>query len=325
MADWSAGSITALVKTAYNLYADNALRPELYFVNCAKVEPSRLAMPGSVHAFTFYPELPAITTALSDEVSDPTFVTVTPDNSKTVTLVEYGNAARSTRKFRGTAYVPAVDRDIAELIGWNAGLSQDTLARTTLVGGSNVAYGGTATSTTTIAAASTLTGAKDRYVTAKLRGNNAKGFGDMGAGDGYVGFIHPDVSVDLRAETGAGGWAEAANNSSPAVERRWNGVIGKYEGIYWIETPRCPISTDASNGSGTTGTVDVYSTIVVGKEAIAFSHSADIGKTPEFVMGPTIDALRRNHIFGWYWLGGFCRYREEALYRIETSSSIGSN
>lgn len=321
MADFDTG-ISQLVKTSYDRMALNALRPELYFVNVAKVQPSMLSMPGNVHTFTFYPDMSAAVSALS-ETSDPSYVNVTP-TTVALTLAEYGNAARSTRKYRGTAFVPAPDRDIAELIGWNAGLSQDTLARTVLVGGTNVTYGGSATSTTTIAAGSTITGAKARYVTAKLRGNNAKPFGDLGASDGYVGFIHPDVSVDLRAETGAAGWAEVANRQEGG-DRRWRGVIGKYEGIYWIETPRCPISTDASNGSGTTGTVDVYSTIVVGKEAIAMTHGAENGSVPEFVDGPPLDALRRHHIFGWYWLGAFGRLREDALYRVETSSSIGTN
>lgn len=323
MADFDS-SISQLVKTTYNLYAANALRPTLYFDNVATVDPSQLAMPGSVHTFTFLPDMAAATSALN-EVSDPSYVNVTP-TTVTATLAEYGNAARSTRKFRGTNFLgPGVDRQVAELIGWNAGLSVDTLARNILVAATNVTYGGSATSTTTVAAGSTLTGAKARYVTAKLRGNYARPFGGMGASDGYCGFIHPDVSVDLRAETGAGGWAEAANNSDPAVQRRWNGVIGKYEGIYWIETPTAAISADASNGSGSTGTVDVYHTIVVGKEALAKTWAAGSGAMPEFVEGPPLDALRRHHIFGWYWFGQYAIYRQAAVYRIESSSSIGSN
>lgn len=322
MADFDS-SLSSVIKTTYNLYAANALRPMLYFDMVATVDPSQLAMPGSVHTFTFLPDLSTATSALS-ETSDPTYANVTP-TAVTATLAEYGNAARSTRKFRGTTFLPAPDRAIAELIGWNAGESQDVLARNTLVAGSNVTYGGSATSTTTVAAGSTLTGAKARYVTAKLRGNKARPFGGLGATDGYCGFIHPDVSVDLRAETGAGGWAEAANNTDPAVNRRWNGVIGRYEGIYWIETPTAAISADASNGSGSTGTVDVYHTIVVGKEALAKTWAMGSTGTPEFVDGPPLDALRRHHIFGWYWQGAYARYREAALYRIESSSSIGSN
>ena len=326
MADvnFSTADVGGLVKTVFDRMALNALRPELYFVDCARYEPSMLAMPGNVHTFTFYPDMAAATTALN-EVTDPDVVAVTP-TTKTVTLLEYGNAARSTRKFRGTAFVPAPDRDIAELIGWNAGLSQDTLARTVMAGGTNVTYCGTATSQTTIGTGDTMTGAKVRYVVAKLRGANAKGFGAMGvAGNNYAAFIHPDVSVDLRQETGGGGWSDPVNMTENGVTRRWEGLIGKYEGCGFIETPRAPVVTNASNDAGSTGNIDAYQTLFVARDAVAFSSGADNGKLPEFVEGPQIDRLRRHHTFGWYWLGGFCILREEALYRVEGASSIGDN
>lgn len=316
-------SITGLVKTVFDRQALNALRPELYFVDCARYEPSMLAMPGNVHTFTFLPDMAAATTPLN-EVTDPDVVAITP-TTKTVTLLEYGNAARSTRKFRGTTFLPAPDPEINALIGWNAGITQDTLARNVMVAGTNVTYGGSATSTTTVAAGSTMTGAKARFVAAKLRGNNARGWGDMGVpGNAFAGFIHPDVSVDLRQETGAAGWAEVANRQEGG-SRRWEGLIGKYEGIGWIETPRAAILVDASNGAGAAGTVDVYQTLVVSREAIGFSSGADNGKLPEFIMSPQVDRLRRHHTMGWYWLGGFVVLREEAMYRVETSSSIGTN
>lgn len=324
MADvnFSTADVSALVKTSYDRMALNALRPELYFVDCARYEPSMLAMPGNVHTFTFYPDMAEATTPL-DEVTDPDVVAVTP-TTKSVTLLEYGNAARSTRKFRGTAFVPAPDRDIAELIGWNAGLSQDTLARNVVVAGTNVTYAGTATSTTTVGTGDTMTGSKVRFVTAKLRTANAKGWGAMGVpGTAYAAFIHPDVSVDLRQETGAAGWAEPVNASDAG--RRWNGLIGKYEGCGFIESPRSPLAVNASNDAGSTGNIDVYSTLFLGRDAIAFSSGADNGKLPEFVQGPQVDRLRRHHIFGWYWLGGFARLREEALYRVESTSSIANN
>lgn len=325
MADvnFSTADVSAFVKTVYDRAALNALRPELCFVDCVRYEPSMLAMPGNVHTFTFYPDMAAATTALN-EITDPEYVAVTP-TTKAVTLLEYGNVARSSRKYRGTAFIPAPDRDIAELIGWNAGISQDTLVRNVMVAGTNVTYAGTATSTTTIGTSDTVTGAKVRYVTAKLRGNNAKGWGAMGVpGTAYATFIHPDVSVDLRQETGAGGWSEPINNGNDQ-SRRWEGLIGKYEGQGFIETPRAAVLTDASNDAGSTGTIDVYQTLTVSREAVFGSHGAENGKTPEFVQGPQVDRLRRHHTFGWYWLGGYVIGREEAIYRTESTSSIATN
>lgn len=321
MADvnWDTTAGTNFVKTTYDRQAYFALRPEMYFDAVAKKKASMEAMPGSPVTFNFYPDMDAATSALN-EVTDPEFVTVTP-TTKTVTLVEYGNVARTTKKYRGLSYsVPGPDREVADLIGYNAGLSVDTLARDVLIGGTNVTYAGNATTRFSIDANDTLTASKARYVAAKLRGGNAKGWN----GSFYTAFIHPDVAVDLMSETGVNGWVTPAGYSS--ADRVWNGTIGRFAGVEWVETPRAAVLTDAANGSSTTGTVDVYITVVVGQEALAKAYSkAESGPEPSFVLGPTIDRLRRHNTFGWYWLGGYGRFREAALYRIESASSIGTN
>ncbi len=46
------------------------------------------------------------------------------------------------------------------------------------------------------------------------------------------------------------------------------------------------------------------------------------GQDISTVIGPEIDALRRFRTIGWYYMGGFARLREAALYRIESAASI---
>jgi N4-gp56 family major capsid protein len=317
--DFNTTNLAAFVKTTYDRLAYFALRPEMYFVPIATVKPSVLAMPGSPVTFTFYPDMAAATTPLN-ELTDPDTTSVTP-TTKTVTLNEYGNVARTTKKYRGLAFqMPGPDPDVANLIGFNAGISQDTLFRDQLVAGTNVVYGGAATSRTTVGAATNITAAKVRQIAAKLRGANSKGWN----GSTYLGFVHPDTAVDLMAETGVQGWVTPAGYS--AADRIWNGSIGRFAGVEFIETPRAPLFVDASNGSGSTGTVDVYASLFVGQEALAAAHSAaESAATPQFVQGPVVDRLMRHHTFGWYWLGGAGRFREESLYRLETASTIGNN
>lgn len=322
MADtnWDTTAGTAFVKTTYDKQARFAFRPQLRFDAVATEKASALAMRGSPVTFQFYPDMTAATTELN-EVTDPEYQTVTP-TTKTITLREYGNVARITKKYRGLSFsMPGPDREVAELIGWNAGLSQDTLARDVLVAGTNVTYAGAAADRDEIAAAGTLTASKIRYVVAKLRAASVPGwFGS----DTYAAFVHPDVSVDLREDTGGDGWTDPVNYSD--ASRVWNGTIGRFAGVEFIETPRAAIIADASNGSGTTGTIDVYLTLIVGKDGLgkAFSDN-ESGPEAQFVIGPQIDRLKRHHTFGWYWLGGYGRLREESIWRVETSSSIGAN
>jgi hypothetical protein len=87
------------------------------------------------------------------------------------------------------------------------------------------------------------------------------------------------------------------------------------------------VFANASDGSGSTGTIDVYATLVMGRQALAKAYSVTDGNgaMPKVVRGEVTDLLRRFQPVGWYWLGGYGRFREASLRRVESSSSIGAN
>lgn len=302
------------VQAAFNRHADFALRPQLFFDQCATVKPSHQAMPGSSVKFTIYTDLDVATTALVESV-DVDAVALN-DGQVTVTLVEQGNAALTTAKLVGTSFLD-IHRDAANIVGFNAGISQDTLARTPLGAGTNVIYSGNATARNTVGPDDTITASDVREARADLVTANV-----MPWSNGYFrSFIHPDVCVDLRTETGVAAWREPHVYSQPG--EIWNGSIGCFEGVEFIETPRAEVLADA--GSSTTLT-DVYKTVIVGQQALAKAWSASVsGPTPKIVYGEVVDKLRRLTPIGWYWLGGYARYREESLRRIESSSALGTN
>jgi N4-gp56 family major capsid protein len=64
----------------------------------------------------------------------------------------------------------------------------------------------------------------------------------------------------------------------------------------------------------------VFRTIIAGQQAMAQA----VAEEPHVVIGPVVDKLMRHRPMGWYGVLGFARYREEALYRIETGSSIAA-
>lgn len=287
-----------------------ALRPQLHHDQVATVRPVATHQGGSVK-FTLRDDLTAATTTLT-ETTDPTPVAM-GDSQVEVTLAEYGNVINTTALARGTDY-SAVDADAANLIGYNAGISLDTIARDVLVGGTNVKFEGQATQGA-ITASDTYAAASVREVVAGLRGDNVMPF----VGTTYIGMIHPDQSVDLRAETGAAGWAEPVNNT--AGDRRWQGIVGVFEGVSWIETPRVKLIAD-----GGATTVDVYQSLILGQECLAKAFSSsESAAVPQVRRGPVTDSLMRFHPIGWYWLGGYARFREAAIRRYETASSIGAN
>lgn len=305
-------------QAAYDRLAYFALRPELYFDMVADVKPTNQAMPGSSVIFTIISDLNVASTAL-DESVDVDAVALS-DSQVTVTLVERGNATITTAKLRGTAFVE-VDPIIANVVGYNAGISLDTIARDVLKAGTNVRYatGGTSTPTSraTVEADDTLTAHDVRRAVVDLEGANVGKIGGF-----YAGWIHPDVALDLREETGAAAWRDPHTYSQPG--EIWSGEIGEFEGVRFVKTPRAPVFADA--GSSTTLT-DVYRTMFAGRQSFAkaWSNQDGNGPYPRVVAGPVTDKLRRFVPMGWYWLGGHSIFRQAALRAVESASSVGTN
>lgn len=321
MAGETTTSSLSIDQVAFDRLAYFALRSELLFDQAADVQPVAQAMPGSGVTFTIFADIAAATSTLN-EVTDVT-PTALSDSQVTVTLNEYGNAVVTTAKLRGTAFLD-VDAAAANIIGYNAGDSMDQVVREVLAGGTNVVYatGGSSTpsSRTTVAAEDIIAADDVRKVVAQLRAANVATFNGS-----YIGFIHPDVSYDFRSATDAAAWRTPANYVNP--EGIYNGEIGLFESVRFIETPRAKVFTNASDGSGSTGTVDVYCTHIMGRQALAkaFSTQDGNGAVPKIVRGNVTDYLMRLQPLGWYWLGGYGRFREASLRRIESSSSIGTN
>jgi len=317
MANETTTSSVSVDQVAFDRIAYFALRSELLFDQAADVQPTAQSMPGTGVTFTIFNDLSAATSTLN-EVTDVTPAAMS-DSQVTVTLNEYGNAVITTAKLRGTAYLD-VDAVAANVVGYNAGDSIDQIVRDVLAGGSNVVYAGggstTPSSRATVEAEDVIEANDVRKVTAQLRKANAATFNGL-----YMGFIHPDVSYDLRKETGAASWRDPHVYQDTAGI--YNGEIGAFEGVRFIETPRAKIFEDA----GASSTVDVYCTHIMGRQALAKAHSASDGNgsVPRIVRGPVVDTLARLQPIGWYWLGGYGRFREASLRRIESSSSLGAN
>lgn len=305
-------------QTAYDLMAYHALRPQLIFDAMADVKPTRQSMPGTAVVFTIISDLSIATTALNQS-TDVDAVAMS-DSQVTVTLVERGNAVITTKLIRSTGFIP-LDPEVANVVGFNAGRSINAVARERLAAGTNVRYatGGATdpTSRTTVEPSDTLVAWDVRRALADLRGANVVPFGTY-----YGAVIHPDVSFDLRGETGAAAWRDPHTYSEPA--NIWSGEIGAFEGFRFVENSEAKIWADA--GSSTTLT-DVYGTLFLGRQALAKAYSSTDGNGPYPTVrpGPVTDKLWRNVPVGWYWLGDYAEFRAASLRRVESASSIGAN
>lgn len=298
---------TSLVVSAYDKLVEFALRSQPMLRSVADKRPVNVTSPGTSVTFQIYNDLAVASSALT-ETTDPDSVAIPSTTSVSVTLNEYGNVALVTRKLQLTSLTD-VDPGIANIIAYNMADSIDSVVQTVLRQGTNVLYSGsTATSTATITAAATLSSANVRKAVAKLRaGKTIARKGSL-----YWCAIHPEVSHDLRAETGAGGWRLPHEYNQN--ENIWAGEIGTYEGAFFVESPRMYNTTDGA------ASARVFRTILAGQQALAEA----VAEEPHVVAGPVTDKLMRFRPLGWYGMLGFARYREAALYRIESSSSINA-
>ena len=382
-------------KAAYEQLAYFALRPELYFDAMATVKATNETARGTSITFTFNSELAAATTALTDG-TDITPVAMS-DSQVTVTPLEYGNAVQLTAKNKATAFYE-LNPVAANLIGWNAGLSIDTIAGNAAVAGTKVAYSA-GTTRATVTKAGVITGNNVRAARAYLAGQNVQTFNGL-----YKGVIHPDAAYDLTGGTGGTNWSDPHVYSDPAGI--FNGVIGAFQGVQFMQVPRSPllfsdggngvsstvqVATSATvstltitahglnvgdtftlaGGTATSGTgatsqlgfnrqwvvvtvpdantvtidvtgitantisagtatltsksVDVYATLIMGKECLAKAYSTGGGYGLDPVIGdvPVVDVAQR--ITGVYWkhFYGVSVFRQAAMYRIESGSALG--
>lgn len=307
------------VQTAYDKLFEFQLRSQPLFRALADKRPANQTSPGSSIVLELFNDLPEQTATLT-ETTDPDAVAVPNTSTVTLTLNEYGNPVLTTRKLRLFSLTD-VDPAIANMVAYNAATSIDTVVQTKLRGGSNLiqkqggssTYATNATGSTaaaTMVPTDTMDSAIARLATTKLRTQLAV----PKRGNLYGCYIHPEVSHDLRAETGQAAWRDPHNYS--AAGNIWAGELGTYEGAYYVESPRCYNAVDA----GATTNVRRFRTYYCGQQALAEAVAEEF----HMVAGPVVDKLARFRPLGWYGVAGWSLYRQEALIRVETSSSIDS-
>lgn len=383
-------------KAAYEQLAYFPLRPELYFDALASIKATNETARGTSITFTITSELAVATTALT-ETADITPVAMS-DSTVTVTPLEYGNGVQLTAKNQATAFYD-LNPIAADVIGFNAGISTDTLAANAAVAGTQVAYTSGVVSRATVAKTNIIVGADIRKARAVLARQNVQTFNGF-----YKGIIHPDVAYDLTGGTGGTNWSDPHVYSDPSGI--FNGVIGNFQGVQFMQVPRAPLmfadagvnsftistitvssntatlTTSAAHGfavgdtltiSGATATsgtgstsqvgfnaqftvltvptsttitvditgktstctagsgqalvvasVDVYATLIMGKQALAkaFSTGGGYGIDAQVVDLKILDLLGRFTGLGWKHFVGYGVFRQAAMYRLETSSAI---
>lgn len=298
-------SISNLVQTAYDKMVEQQNRHATLLRMLPDKTVADPTSAGSSYTLQKYNDL-AESSAELTELVDPDAVAVPQTTTLNVAYREFGRVVFRSHKLDLTS-LTQVDPIIVDLLARDQAVSLDNEIGTILYAGTNVEYGGSATSTVTVADGMNITAADVRLARVKLRKRAAT----PRRGELYWAGIHPNVAHDLRAETGAGSWRDDHKYATPDLF--WPGELGVYEGFYFVESARMK-----SNGVGA-ASEPVFSTIFAGRQALA----EVVWEEPRTIVGDIpIDKLQRHRPFGWRGALNWAIYRQENLERLETASTV---
>lgn len=304
-------ALSNLVQDAYDQYVRLALRSAPQFRAIADTKPVAQTQPGSTVVFQIHQNLAPVTAPLTDDVTDPAGVSLNNTVTVPVTVNEYGTYTVVTKALREFALDNNLDTNVADTIAYNMADSVDGIVEGVLAGASNVVRVVSGITVTTgdaddITGNDTIKASTIRYAVTKLRAASVPTVD----GSNYVAFIHPSVANDLRVEMGPAAWR--APHEYVDTKELYAGEIGIFEGVRFIETPRVGVNTNA-------GTVEVYNTYILGKEALAEVVSDEFHVV---VNGNVVDPLDRKTAIGWTGIAGWSLFRPESLWKIETAAAI---
>ncbi len=320
----TSGIGTNLVTLAYDKLIETNLRVLPKFREIADKKVGSLTHNGSSIRFQFNNDIADTTVAGAtlNETVDPDSVALPATSYIDIAQLELGRSVLPVKKINLMS-IANIDPWVANAIGFNMTKTLDNAIVAKLDAGANivrVAGGsdavsnvyegvGTVAAKNTIAPGDTMSSAAIRTAVTKMR---AAGVQYKAAGM-FVSYIHPEVSVDLRTETGNNVWRtpHEYQNAAPL----YGGETGSWEGVRFIETAN---ATSSQSGTGSGGTqTRVYNTYVVGAQALAEA----VWKEPGMEVGVVQDRFNRFSPAGWYGIINWSLYRTPALVRIETAAS----
>lgn len=239
---------------------------------------------------------------------------VTPSGAKldmftvTASLKQYGDYVALSDMLQMTAIDPMV-LEAQDSLGDQAGRTLDTVTREVINAGTNVIYGdGSVTARNAVTSAMTLTVKTVKKAVRALKVQNAPKINGK-----YMAIIHPDAAYDLSEDPEYKELFKYTDHSSFT-----NGFLWGIAGVEFYE------STEAKKWAkaGASG-VDIYSTIITGKDAYATTTLNDRGlETIVKPLGAGDDPLNQRSTVGWKSEKAVAILVQQYMVRLENASAF---
>ena len=264
--------------------------------------------------------LPTAMTALTEGVTPAGSAMSVTD--VTATVLQYGDFTILTDKVQ-LVVEDNVVKEATDVLGEQGGETIDEVIRDIIVAGTAVGYAGAVADRASVAGKIDETAVKLAIKT--LKGQNAKKFTEVIQGSAristypirasFVGICHTDTTETIEAFDGFKGSEEYASQTLIDMTE-----IGAYKNVRFCETTKAKVFAGAGAGS-----VDVYATLIMGKNAYGVV-SLRGQKNITTIVKPlgssgTADPLNQRSSVGWVAWATAKILNDAWLYRIESAES----
>lgn len=306
--------LTPAVLTVYSKEILFYAQPNLRFAAFAVQKTDLTITPGLTIKFMKYNNLSRGGTLVegTDMVTQPLSAL-----QVSITVAEQGNAVQLTELLVRSSFADTM-ADASRLLGYDMAIVLDYQLAAAALGTPNVEFAPDGTTPVTVrtglAAGSTFGTTVVKNAVETLSTNKATKLG----GDYYVCFVHPHQGRTMRDDTA---WTDVNKYANAILI--YNGEIGKYEGVRFIETTMMPIikttgsvfvdSVDTGVTTTPNATFDVYQAVMFGENA--FGHAISL---PVELRDNGVQDFRRKRSLAWYGIWGTARITDENLVRIES-------
>ena len=199
--------------------------------------------------------------AVLSEGVTPTASTI-DTNKYTMSINQYGKYISVSDLLLMTAIDPVLE-EISDRLGYDAALTADSVVRNVVLAGAttHIDYVGAGNTVDNDIAANEIFTAQDIIKSVrKLKIEDSPAFDD----GMYRWVVHPGIAVDIMADTSAGGFIELNKYVAGMAEKPLKGEIGRVYGARVIESSNISSAVNTS-------TVNVYKSILFGKDSFAFT------------------------------------------------------
>lgn len=299
------------------------LLPNLVHTKFAQIRDLPRKSGSNTIKFRKYTALAVATTALTEGTTPAGSQLAVSDI--TADVLQYGDYITLTDVVDYESMDPVLT-EAAQVLGEQAGLTIDTLARDVLVTGTTIQYADNRASRYYILASSLIAAAEIREAVATLQGNNAKkitrivdpdtGYNTSPINAAFIGIVSPQTLYTLKGLTG---WipVEQYANKADVME----GEAGALDEVRFIVSSQAKSWTAALASAA----VAVHATLILGNDAYGISRIS--GEAMKNIVKPlgsagSADPLDQRTTSGWKATFVTKILDENAMLRLEHSVAI---